>query len=67
MVQLQTNYKTLKIVFTPTNMGVNAEVEVKRQCSDIRMVLPGLPPDRVQAVLNALSGTVRDILEDRDA
>ncbi|MFQ5410568.1 MAG: hypothetical protein ACE5FI_19330 [Anaerolineales bacterium] len=40
---------------------------MKRQGSDIRMVLPGLPPDRVQAVLNALSGTVRDILEDRDA
>jgi len=61
---IRTDFKEMVITVTPTNVGLNVQLEVRREGRDIRMVMPGLPEDRAQKILDAISGSAAKVVGD---
>jgi len=61
-MSIKTGFEEISIVITPTTAGLNIQLEVKREGKDIRMVMPGMPVDRAQKVLDAISGSAARVV-----
>jgi len=54
--EIRTGFDRIEVVITPTNCGLNIRIEIQRDGKTVSMVMPGMPENRAQAILDAISG-----------